>query len=280
MDLKQCIRLIEAQAPFLPELAIVLGSGLGQLADCREAKSGFSLPFNQIPGFPDQSVQGHAGKMIFCEFEGKNVVFQAGRFHYYEGHPMPLLTAPMRIYGRLGAKAVLLTNAAGALDPALSVGSLMVIKDHINMQGTNPLIGPNIEPGPRFPDMTSVYSAGLRQQLLLAGKRCGQALAEGVYVATSGPSFETPAEVRAFRLLGGDAVGMSTVPEAIVARQEGMLVAGVSCICNMGAGILDKPLSHSDVLDASDSLSGTFEKVLREFVSEFEADLQSNKTLA
>jgi len=272
MDLKPCISSIEERIPFFPELAIVLGSGLGQLANCREAERGVSLQFRQIPGFPDQSVQGHAGKMIFCEFEGKKVVFQAGRFHFYEGHPMSLVTAPMRIYSRLGAKAVLLTNAAGALNTALSVGSLMVIKDHINMQGTNPLLGPNIEPGPRFPDMTSLYSAELRRQLLLAGKRCGQELAEGVYVATSGPSFETPAEVRAFRLLGGDAVGMSTAPEAIVARQEGMLVAGVSCICNMGAGILDKPLSHSDVLEASDSVSAAFEKVLREFVSEFEAE--------
>jgi len=274
MDLKPCISLIEERIPFFPELAIVLGSGLGQLANCPEAARGLSLQFRHIPGFPDQSVQGHAGKMIFCEFEGKNVVFQAGRFHFYEGHSMPLVTAPMRIYSRLGAKAVLLTNAAGALDPTLSVGSLMVIKDQINFQGTNPLIGPNVEPGPRFPDMTSLYSAELRRQLLQAGKRCGQMLSEGVYVATSGPSFETPAEVRAFRLLGGDAVGMSTAPEAIVARQEGMLVAGVSCICNMGAGILDKPLNHSDVLDASDSVSAAFEKVLREFVSGFEAEKQ------
>ena len=271
MDLTPCINLIEEQIPFAPELAIVLGSGLGKLASCREAEGGLSLQFKQLPGFPDQSVQGHAGKMIFCEFEGKNVVFQAGRFHYYEGHPMHLVTAPMRIYGRLGAKAVLLTNAAGALNADLSVGSLMVIKDHINMQGANPLIGPNVEPGPRFPDMTSLYDPKLRQQLLLAGKRCGQVLTEGIYVATSGPSFETPAEVRAFRLLGGDAVGMSTVPEAIVARQEGILVAGISCICNMGAGILDKPLSHSDVLDISDSVSEAFEKVLREYVREFEA---------
>jgi purine-nucleoside phosphorylase len=209
--------------------------------------------------------------MFFCEFEGKNVVFQAGRFHYYEGHPMSLVTAPMRIYSALGARAVLLTNAAGALDPALSVGSLMVIKDHINMQGTNPLIGPNVEPGPRFPDMTSLYDHGMRQQLLMAGKRCSRTLTEGIYVATSGPSFETPAEVRAFRLLGGDAVGMSTVPEAIVAKQEGMIVGGISCICNMGAGILDRPLSHRDVLDISDSVSTAFEEVLREFVRGFEA---------
>jgi len=255
-------------------MAIVLGSGLGQLADCPEAQAGLTFSFRQLPGFPDQSVQGHAGKVIFCEFEGKKVVFQAGRFHFYEGHPMSLVTAPMRVYGRLGIKAVLLTNAAGALNPALTVGSLMVIKDHINMQGTNPLIGPNVEPGPRFPDMTSLYDARLRNQLLLAGEKCGQALAEGVYVATTGPSFETPAEVRAFRLLGGDAVGMSTVPEAIVAGHEGMLVAGVSCICNMGAGILDKPLSHSDVLSISDSISSTFEGVLRQFVRGFKAEIR------
>jgi purine-nucleoside phosphorylase len=172
----------------------------------------------------------------------------------------------MRIYGRLGVRAVLLTNAAGALNPDLPVGSLMAIKDHINLQGANPLIGPNVGPGPRFPDMSFLYDPGLIRQMLDAGRRCGLELREGVYVAVTGPSFETPAEIRAFRLLGGDAVGMSTAPEAIVARHEGMSVAGVSCICNMGAGISEKPLAHQEVLDMSNTIGESFGRVVRGFV--------------
>jgi purine-nucleoside phosphorylase len=266
MDIEPALAQLELKAPFVPELAIVLGSGLGLLANCPEAKAGTAIHFKHLPGFPEQSVPGHSGKIIFCELEKKKVVLQAGRFHYYEGHPMPLVTAPMRLYGRLGARAVLLTNAAGALNPDIQPGSLMAIKDQINLQGANPLLGPNIGPGPRFPDMTSLYDLSLRQQLLAAGDKCNQKLAEGVYVAVTGPSFETPAEVKAFRLLGGDAVGMSTAPEAIVARHEGMLVAGVSCISNLGAGISDKPLSHQEVLDLSKTAGPAFERVVREFV--------------
>ena len=266
MDIGPALNQIRQRAPFVPELAIVLGSGLGPLADCPEAKAGITINFRDLPGFPDQSVVGHSGKLIFCELEKRNVVLQAGRFHYYEGHPMSLVTAPMRIYGRLGVKAVLLTNAAGAVNPNKQAGSLMVIKDHINLQGTNPLIGPNIESGPRFPDMSYLYDLKLRQQLLSAGARCNQELFEGVYVAVTGPSFETPAEIKAFRLLGGDVVGMSTAPEAIVARHEGMLVAGVSCISNMGAGLTEKGLSHQETLDVLKTISTTFEQVVREFI--------------
>ena len=266
MDIRPALNEIRKQSPFVPELAIVLGSGLGFLADCPEAKTGTIISFRDLPGFPDQSVVGHSGKLIFCEFEKRNVILQAGRFHYYEGHPMPLVTAPMRIYGRLGVKAVLLTNAAGALNPNKRVGSLMVIKDHINLQGANPLIGPNIGPGPRFPDMSYLYDQKLRRQLLSAGNRCGLELSEGVYVAVTGPSFETPAEIKAFHLLGGDAVGMSTAPEAIVARHEGMPVAGISCISNMGAGLVEKELSHQETLDVLQTISATFEQIIREFV--------------
>lgn len=268
MDIGPALELLRQQMPFIPELAIVLGSGLGPIAHCGEASEGTVINFRQLPGFPDQSVIGHSGKLIFCEFENKKVVFQAGRFHYYEGHPMPLVVAPMRIYGRLGVKSVLLTNAAGALKPDIKVGSLMVIKDHINLQGVNPLVGLNIEPGPRFPDLTSLYGLRLRQQLVAAGARCNLELSEGIYVGVTGPSFETPAEIMAFRSLGGDVVGMSTVPEAIVAKHEGMLVAGVSCITNMGAGILDRAIDHTDVLDISNTISATFESVVREFVRE------------
>jgi len=266
MDIKPALELLRQQIPFVPELAMVLGSGLGPLADCPEAGDGTVINFRDLPGFPAQSVPGHSGKLIFCEFENRKVVLQSGRFHYYEGHPMSLVTAPMRLYGRLGVRAALLTNAAGALNPNIKVGALMVIKDQINLQGTNPLIGPNVEPGLRFPDMSFLYDQNLRQQLLSAGAKHNQELFEGVYVAVTGPSFETPAEIKAFRLLGGDAVGMSTAPEAIVARHEGMLVAGISCICNMGAGILDKTLTHQEVLDISKVIGQSFEDIIREFV--------------
>ena len=267
MDIRSALEALRSRAPFVPELAIVLGSGLGGLANCPEAVAGAAFEFSSLPGFPEQTVEGHSGRLIFCEMEGRKVVLQAGRFHYYEGHHMSLVTAPMRLYGRLGVGAVLLTNAAGALNPDLRVGSLMVIKDQINLQGANPLLGPNMGPGPRFPDMSFLYDPKLRRQLLDAGRACGLELCEGVYVAVTGPSFETPAEVRAFGLLGGDAVGMSTVPEAIVARHEGMAVAGVSCICNKGAGLSDKPLCHQEVLDISKTVGESFERVVREFVS-------------
>ncbi|HWQ08413.1 MAG TPA: purine-nucleoside phosphorylase [Holophaga sp.] len=266
MELQPALDVLRARAPFVPELAIVLGSGLGQLASCAEAKAGVSLPFTELPGFPRQTVIGHSGRLIFCELEGRKVLLQAGRFHFYEGHPMALVTAPMRLYGRLGVKAVLHTNAAGAVNRDYRVGDLMLISDHINLQGTNPLIGPNVEPGPRFLDVTEAYDLGLRRQLIAAAGATRQTLREGVYLALTGPSFETPAEIRAFRVLGADAVGMSTVPEVLVARHEGMKVAGVSCLCNMAAGILDRPLNHQEVLDAGAEAAQRFEALVRAFV--------------
>jgi purine-nucleoside phosphorylase len=266
MDLQPAFEVLRARAPFVPELAIVLGSGLGQLAHCPEAQRGVSLPFTDLPGFPRQTVLGHSGKILFCELEGRKVVLQAGRFHFYEGNPMVLVTAPMRLYGRLGVKAVLHTNAAGSVNAGFKVGDLMVISDHINMQGTNPLMGPNVEPGLRFIDMTEGYDGDLRRQLHAAAKATDQVLREGVYLAVTGPSFETPAEIRAFRTMGADAVGMSTVPEVLVARHEGMKVAGVSCLCNMAAGILPQPLTHQEVLDAGAESAQRFEALVRAFV--------------
>lgn len=261
---------LKDRAPFVPEAAIVLGSGLGALAEGPEAARGVAIAFADL-GFPPQSVEGHSGKLVFCELEGRKVVLQAGRFHFYEGHPLEVVTAPMRLYGRLGVKAVLLTNAAGALNPGHAVGDLMVIKDHLNFTGTNPLIGPNRAPGPRFPDMSSAYDPDLRAQLHAAAQGLGQTLREGVYIGVTGPSYETPAEIRAFRLWGADAVGMSTVPEAIVARHEGMKVAGVSCLCNMAAGILDQPLTHQEVLDAGKAAAGRFKALVRRFVRDLKA---------
>jgi purine-nucleoside phosphorylase len=266
MTSSDALRALKAKAPFVPELAIVLGSGLGALADSPEAKAGVSIPFTDLPGFPAPTVAGHGGKVVFCEFEGRKVVLQAGRFHFYEGHPMPLVVTPIRIYGRLGVKAVLLTNAAGALNPAFGVGELMALTDHINLFGTNPLIGANVEPGPRFPDMTAIYDPAFRGHLRACAQRLGQTLREGVYLGLTGPSYETPAEIRAFRVMGADAVGMSTVPEAIVARHEGMRVAGISCLCNMAAGILPQALTHQEVLEAGAAAAGRFEALVRAFV--------------
>ncbi len=266
MDLSSAAERLKGKAPFVPDLAIVLGSGLGALAESPEAKLGVSVPFTELPGYPPQTVAGHGGKMVFCEVEGRRVVLQAGRFHFYEGHPMAIVTAPMRLYGMLGVKAVLHTNAAGALNPAHAVGDLMVINDHLNFTGTNPLIGANVPPGPRFPDMSAAYDPALRAQLHQAATAVGQTLQEGVYIGVLGPSYETPAEIRAFRQWGADAVGMSTVPEVLVARHAGLRVAGVSCLCNMAAGILEQPLTHEEVLEAGQQAAGRFEALVRRFV--------------
>src|ERR1035438_4002516 len=174
MTVSEALPVLKAKAPFVPDLAIVLGSGLGALADCAEAMAGVSIPFTDLPGFPAPTVAGHGGRLVFCEFEGRKVVLQAGRFHFYEGHPMPLIVAPMRLYGCLGVRAVLLTNAAGALNPAFGVGDLMALTDHINLFGTNPLIGPNVAPGPRFPDMTAIYDPTYRSQLQACARSLGQ----------------------------------------------------------------------------------------------------------
>lgn len=265
LNLEHALALIQDRAPFRPDLAIVLGSGLGVLADCPEAAAGVELAFTGL-GFPRQTVAGHRGRLIFCELEGRRVVLQAGRFHGYEGHPPALVTASMRLFGRMGVKAVVHTNAAGAVNPDFRVGQLMAISDHINFTGGNPLTGPNVEPGPRFPDLTAAYDPILRRQLHAAATALGQTLREGVYLAVAGPSYETPAEIRAFRTLGADAVGMSTVPEVIVARQEGLRVAGISCLCNMAAGMLAQPLDHGEVLEAGRAAAGAFEALIRAFL--------------
>lgn len=265
MNLASALALLQERAPFTPELAIVLGSGLGALADCPEAARGAEVSFTEL-GFPPQTVLGHQGRMLFCELEGRRVVLQAGRFHGYEGHPPALVTASMRLYGRMGVRAVVHTNAAGAIHPGFRVGQLMLLTDHINLMGGNPLAGPNVEPGLRFPDMTGAYDPELRRQLRAAAAALGQELQEGVYVGVPGPSFETPAEIRAFRVLGADAVGMSTVPEVIVARHEGLRVAGISCLCNMAAGMLPQPLTHQEVLEAGAASAGAFAALIRTFL--------------
>lgn len=239
---------IQARTEIRPQIAVILGSGLGALADDVQVDAVF--PYAEIPGFPVSTVAGHAGQLMLGALAGKKVVVMQGRFHYYEGYPMSLVTFPVRVMYALGVRSLIVTNAAGGLNPAFEPGDVMLITDHINTMGSNPLIGPNAdEIGPRFPDMTHTYAPDLRALVLNVAKREGIPLRQGVYVATSGPTYETPAERRHLRVIGGDAVGMSTVPEAIAANHAGLRVLGMSAITNKATGDPDQqPDSHEEVL--------------------------------
>lgn len=239
------------------EVAVVLGSGLGDFAD--HLGGAFTVPYGDIPHWPASRVIGHAGKLVCGTVNGKKVLALSGRVHHYEGHNMETVTFYMRVLGRLGVPRVILTNAAGGISPNCSRGALMVIDDHINLMGNNPLVGPNDERfGLRFPDMTHVYSPRLRKIADEAAGAQGITIQHGVYVAVLGPSYETPAEIRAFRTLGADAVGMSTAPEAIVARHMQMEVLGISCITNAAAGVFPEPLHHSEVMETAQQVKGQF----------------------
>ena len=252
---------IRSRTDMAPEFGMILGSGLGDFADTLENRQ--VIPFTDIPDFPAATVPGHTGAFVFGTKHGRSVVCLQGRLHYYEGHPMPVLTMPVRIMAKLGVKTLLLTNAAGGVNKDYRPGDLMLITDHINYSGMNPLIGVN-EPelGPRFPDVTDLYSSALRLKLKLAAVEAGIPLRQGVYMMFSGPSYETPAEIRMARILGADAVGMSTVPEAIVAAQCGIHVLGVSCITNLAAGVSPTKLSHQEVMDTAAKAHDTFQNLL------------------
>ncbi len=241
----------------MPDVAVVLGSGLGSFGESlRDAQT---IPYEAIPHWPASRVVGHAGTLVAGSARGRRVLALSGRAHFYEGHTLDTVTFAVRVLGRLGVKALLLTNAAGGINIRFQVGALMVVDDHINLMGTNPLIGPNDDRfGRRFPDMSEVYSRRLRAVADEAARASGQRIEHGVYVAVTGPSYETPAEIRAFRTLGADAVGMSTVPEAIVARHMGIEVLGVSCISNMAAGMLPQPLSEEEVIETTGRVRGQF----------------------
>lgn len=249
---------------FKPEIAIVLGSGLGELADeyCE-----IKLAYSEIPGFPVSTVKGHNGNLVFAKVNGKNVMMMQGRFHFYEGHSMQTVTYPIKIMKKLGVETILITNAAGGVNPYFKPSSLMIIKDHINFMGTNPLIGPNDDTlGERFPDMSEVYTKSLREIAHTCSKNLNIPVEEGVYIALTGPTYETPAEVNMVRTLGADAVGMSTVPEAIVASYLKMKVLGISCICNSAAGISTVGLSHKEVLEAAEKAKTNFKKLVLEII--------------
>jgi purine-nucleoside phosphorylase len=239
-----------------PETAIVLGSGLGDFADT--LRESVVTPFDELPHWPASKVVGHPGRLVVGTVAGKRVAVLAGRVHFYEGHDLATVVFATRVMGRLGAKQIILTNAAGGINTAFSQGALMIIDDHINLLG-NPLIGANDERfGARFPDMTEVYSRRLRGIADEAARARSVPVTHGVYVGLTGPSYETPAEIRFLRTIGADAVGMSTVPEAIAARHMGLEVLGISCITNMAAGVLPGPLNHDEVMDTARRVRGSF----------------------
>ncbi len=260
---------VRARTALVPELGIVLGSGLGDLAD--ELRDGVAIPFTELPGWPPATAPGHAGRLLLGTLEGRPVAMLQGRFHLYEGDDPGLVVQPVLLFGRLGARAVLLTNAAGGLDPSFGPGTLMLIRDHINLTGRTPLYGPNAEAiGPRFPDMTDAWSPDLRGRLHAAAEAERVAVTEGVYVGLLGPSYETPAEVRMLAGLGGHAVGMSTVLECVAARWAGLEVAGISLVTNAGAGYTGEPLSHEEVLAAGRAAGPRVLRLVRRFVRDLD----------
>jgi purine-nucleoside phosphorylase len=248
---------IRARCGPLPQTAIVLGSGLGDFADT--LLDAIATPYGDIPHWPASNVIGHAGRLVVGSVAGKRVAALAGRVHFYEGHDLGTVVFATRVMARLGVRQMILTNAAGGINTTFAQGALMIIDDHINLLGTNPLIGPNDERfGPRFPDMSEVYSKRLRNIAREGAHARGVAVSHGVYVAVHGPSYETPAEIRYLRTIGADAVGMSTVPEAIAARHMGLEVLGISCITNMAAGVLPQPLVHDEVMETARRVRGSF----------------------
>ncbi len=260
---------LRGRAPGLaPRLGIVLGSGLGGLADLLD--DAVAVPYAEIPGFPTSTVAGHAGRFLLGRLEGVDVACMQGRFHLYEGHPPAVIKLPVRTFKALGIEALLLTNAAGSLRPEAGPGSLMLITDHLNFMWTNPLIGPNDDAwGERFTGLENAYDPGLRARLLGLAAGLGITLHEGVYCGLLGPLFETPAEIRAYRTLGADAVGMSTVPEVIVARHADLRVAAISAITNLGVGMSDQPVDHEQTLRGAALAAEKLTRLVRAFVASF-----------
>jgi purine-nucleoside phosphorylase len=258
---------VRARSDLVPEVGIVLGSGLGGLAD--ELDDPVAISFADLPGWPAATAPGHVGRLLLGRLSGRPVVMLQGRFHLYEGNSPGLVVQPVLLFRRLGARVLVLTNAAGGLDPSFGPGTLMIIRDHLNLTGHNPLVGPNADAiGERFPDMTEAWSLRLRGRLHAAGASEGVQLVEGVYVGLVGPSYETPAEVRLFAAHGGHAVGMSTVVEAIAARWAGLEVCGVSLVTNPGAGYTGQPLTHAEVLAAGAEAGPRLGSVIRRFVAD------------
>jgi len=265
MDIQQQIRAaadyILSHVTTRPAIGMVLGSGLGDFADTLE--DAVRIPYAEIPNFPVPTAPGHVGALVFGRKQGHDVVVLQGRIHFYEGLSQQAITLPVRVLAAIGIKTLILTNAAGGVNSHFEPGTLMLMSDHINYSGSNPLIGPNLDDfGPRFPDVTDLYTAALRTRVKEAAAKAGIRLQEGVYMMFSGPSYETPAEVRMAKIVGADAVGMSTVPEALVAAHCGMEVIGISCITNIAAGLGEGKLDHSEVLQIAARVHDTFQNLL------------------
>jgi purine-nucleoside phosphorylase len=263
---EKAARAIRLRTTDSPRIAIVLGSGLGGFAD--EFEEQVRIPYQEIPGFVTSTAQGHAGSLVIGKVEGVPVVAMQGRVHYYEGYSLEEVTFPIRTFKLLGLETLILTNAAGGVDVQLSQGALMVISDHLNLMGVNPLRGPNDDRfGPRFPDMSEVYSRDMQERVVEEARDLGVIIRRGIYAGLAGPSYETPAEIHMLRAFGADAVGMSTVPEAIVARHMSMNVLGISCITNMAAGISENPINHEEVMETGERVRAVFTQLLRRLIS-------------
>ena len=261
----ETVAFIRTKTSMQPDIGLILGSGLGALAEMLEDPC--IIPYEEIPHFAASTAPGHKGRLVIGHLAGKTLLCMQGRFHYYEGHAMQQVTYPVRVMKALGIGTLILTNSSGGLNPAFKPGDLMLITDHINYMGVNPLIGPNEDAfGARFPDMSRVYSRELAEIARAAAKHLGVTLDEGVYVAFTGPSYETPAEIRMFQHLGAGAVGMSTVPEAIVASHCCMTVLGISCITNLASGILDVPLTGEEVIEVANEAGKRFTELVAEII--------------
>ena len=270
MDLKaklnETTAYLKAQGVGVIDVALILGSGLGELAG--EIENAVAIKYEMIPHFPVSTVAGHAGQLVYGELSGKKVLAMQGRFHFYEGNTMDVVTYPVRVFSALGTPSIVVTNAAGGSNPEFTPGDLMLINDHINFTGTNPLIGPNAdEIGPRFPDMSRAYDVAYQEIARKAAAAMGLKLQEGVYMGFTGPTYETPAEVRMAQVLGADAVGMSTVPEVIVAVHSGIRVLGISCITNLAAG-LQNDLNHEEVVETTERVKESFKTLVKNILVE------------
>lgn len=264
--IQESAEFIKGQASVQPKVGLILGSGLGVLAD--QITDCIKIKYNDIPNFPVSTVEGHAGQLVIGNLEGKTVIAMQGRFHYYEGYSQQEITFPIRVMKALGVDTVVVTNAAGGANPNFKPGDLMVIKDHINLSGNNPLIGKNDERlGARFPDMSTAYTPKYVQLVKECAKDLNMNIKEGVYAFFSGPTYETPSEVKMAQILGADAVGMSTAPEVIVASHSKMEVIGISCITNMAAGILDQPLNHEEVIETTQKVKAEFLSLVKSVVN-------------
>jgi purine-nucleoside phosphorylase len=275
-NLKATVDLIRSRCGQQPVLGLILGSGLGECANVLQDR--IVIPFSDLPHIPFSTIPGHAGNLIIGRAEGIPSIALQGRIHLYEGYSIEEVAFPARVFGCLGIRQLIVTNAAGGINLDFQPGDLMVITDHINMMGANPLVGSNLDDlGPRFPDMSAAYDGGMRRVALDAGRQTGIPLRQGVYAGLLGPSYETPAEIRMLRTLGADAVGMSTVPEVIAAVHMGIHVLGISCITNMAAGILPRKLTHQEVLDTTERVRKKFLLLLRETIRRIKIEAVSDR---